>query len=305
MQFEPPLHTIFLCVGPTNSGKSYFSQNIIIPKLTKVLQDNNIRDNIQYVSSDNIRRMMINQPEMDKYAVSMCEASHQAFNMLYSYVDAVTTFPVNAHFVILDTTGLSKEYRDKINQIAKKNNYNIEVILFNFTNVQDYFKNGGDKEVIDIHVKKLRNTVIKEISKEFSKKHIIKSHLAPEQVEVKIADIDLYKKCLLDPEMKYLVIGDIHTCIDECKQLIINAGFTIDETGLIHRSERTQKCEIISLGDLVDKGSKTKETIEFFYMNVFDNKEVQIKIVRGNHDNAVMRLLTGKTKDDSYDTGFV
>src|SRR5690348_6469323 len=121
--FETNLHTIFLLVGPTNCGKSYFSEQILIPNLNKILKEKNITPNIQYISSDKIRRQLLSNENLDKYEYKMLEVSFQAFDLLYNYTDLVTQFPINSHFVIIDTTGLNKEFRDKIINIAKKNNY--------------------------------------------------------------------------------------------------------------------------------------------------------------------------------------
>lgn len=299
---ETQLHTIFVLLGPSNCGKTYFSKNILIPQLTKILSDNNILPNIQYISSDNIRRDLCNNQTLDKYDVSMYEVSKQAFNILYTYLDNVTQFPVNCHFAILDTTGMSKEFRDRVLEIAKRNNYNVELVLFNFNNVDEYFKYGGDKKIISSHVTKLRNTILKELGKDFNKKHTIKNH--GQYPEFKITDLALYKRCLLDTESKYIIIGDIHECIDETKQLLINIGFLIGDDNIIRRTNKTLNTNILFVGDLTDKGRKTKETVEFFYKNLY-NVDVPIKIVNGNHDNAVMKLLTGKQKETAYEDGFV
>lgn len=103
MQFETQLHTIFILVGPTNSGKTHFCQNVLIPGLNKA----HAGLNIQYISSDDIRRRLNNNMTLSKYDSRMTEVSHQAFRSLYHELDQVTQFPVNCHFAIVDTTGLN------------------------------------------------------------------------------------------------------------------------------------------------------------------------------------------------------
>ena len=301
-EFETSLHTIIVLIGPSNCGKSHFAKHTLIPNLTKILQDKDIIPNIQYISSDEIRRMLQSNPNLNKYDSVMLESSHQAFNLLYTYLDNVTQFPINAHFCILDTTGLNKEFREKVINIAKKNNYRIEAIVFNYNMMSDYFKNGGDKKVIEKHVKKLKSSVLREIGKEFDSKHIIKSQ--GQEFNIKISDLVLYKSCLLNPEKRYIVCGDLHEALDEFKQLITNVGFLIDENDIIRHTDKTKDLEIVSVGDLPDKGSSIRETVDFFHKNLH-NPEVTIRIVSGNHDFAIRKLILGQSKEESHPEGFV
>ncbi|SFV56956.1 Diadenosine tetraphosphatase [hydrothermal vent metagenome] len=93
---------------------------------------------------------------------------------------------------------------------------------------------------------------------------------------------------------EYIVIGDIHSCIDELKQLLIQNGFTIDNRGLIDLS--LAKKSIVLLGDFIDKGShqKIKETIEFIYTNYYhlNRNTQQLYLILGNHEKKVYQYLT-------------
>ena len=68
----------------------------------------------------------------------------------------------------------------------------------------------------------------------------------------------------LSNRYSYIVIGDVHGCIDELKLLLITDGFNIDKDGLIYNSSNKS---IILLGDFIDKANEEKltETIEFLY----------------------------------------
>ena len=114
-------HTIFLTVGPSGCGKTYFCKNILIPQLEKLSpQVNRNKVSINYVSSDDIRRNLLGQPDLDKNHYGMLTASKPAFDLLYAQVDAATTFPVNSEFVIVDTKGTNENFRKKIFDIAYK-----------------------------------------------------------------------------------------------------------------------------------------------------------------------------------------
>ncbi|AYV76985.1 MAG: calcineurin-like phosphoesterase [Barrevirus sp.] len=301
------LHTVLVLIGPSNCGKSYYSKNILIPYLTKRLQDNNILPNIQYISSDEIRRQLLGSSNQDKYSSVMMECSEQAFNLLYCYLDNVTQFPVNASYVIIDSTGLSEDIRKRIINISKKNNYNCECIVFNYSSNEDYFKFvNGDNKLISKQVKKLKTMVMKQLTKEFDKRHTVKNTDFVEPVNMVSTDnLQLYSRCMLNPDKQYLIIGDVHECIDEVKQLLINAGFTIDENNMIHHTDKTKNYEIVLVGDLLDKGNKVVTTVEFFHLNLFSNPEISIRSVEGNHEHALEQLLTDEKKEDSYEPGFV
>ena len=78
---ELDLFSLIITVGPTNCGKTFFTKNVLIPKLTNILKEKNIKPNIQYVSSDQIRRNCLND-DLSKYDQQMMEISSQVFDLL-------------------------------------------------------------------------------------------------------------------------------------------------------------------------------------------------------------------------------
>ncbi len=103
------------------------------------------------------------------------------------------------------------------------------------------------------------------------------------------------KNASLPCEDEYLVVGDVHGCVDELQQLLRQNGFVIDSDGLISTSS-IQNRAIILLGDFVDKGSHKKigETIEFVYKNYLHlNQERQcLYLIMGNHEVMVERFIS-------------
>ncbi len=116
---QTQVHTIYLTVGPTNCGKTTLIKNYLIPQLKSTSL------NIQYISSDNIRRELLGH-NYDKYNPQMLEVSVQTFDILYQKIKLVTNYPINAEFVFVDTTGLTEKFRDRIREIAIENHYHIE-----------------------------------------------------------------------------------------------------------------------------------------------------------------------------------
>ena len=101
---------------------------------------------------------------------------------------------------------------------------------------------------------------------------------------------------ILPSNNEYIIIGDVHGCIDEFKTLLNKQGFTIDKKGYIESNDQNRHKSIILLGDFVDKASEEKltQTIEFIYKNFYHlNQENQrFYLIRGNHEEMVYRYIT-------------
>jgi hypothetical protein len=77
---------------------------------------------------------------------------------------------------------------------------------------------------------------------------------------------------------RVIIIGDIHGCLDELEELLKKCG--IDET----------TDTLIFVGDLVNKGPKSAETIKF--VRELTERGVAY-CVMGNHDLATLRVYDG------------
>lgn len=100
---------------------------------------------------------------------------------------------------------------------------------------------------------------------------------------------------VLPLNMEYIVIGDVHGCIDELKTLLAKQGFLSNSEGLLQLTPQNQHKSIILLGDFVDKGSeeKIKETIEFIYKNHHHLNQTtkHLHLILGNHEEMVYRYI--------------
>lgn len=72
-----------------------------------------------------------------------------------------------------------------------------------------------------------------------------------------------------------IVVGDIHGCFDELKELIDKVQLTQDD-------------RVISVGDLITKGPKSREVLELFMT------DARFTTVIGNHDLALRRKWYGE-----------
>lgn len=75
-----------------------------------------------------------------------------------------------------------------------------------------------------------------------------------------------------------IVVGDIHGCFDELKDLLDKVGLNPDD-------------RVISVGDLITKGPKSREVLELFMT------DARFTTVIGNHDLALRRKWYGEDVD--------
>ena len=292
MNIKTQLHTIFLLVGPTECGKSTFAKNILIPQLEYSLPEKNFYANVQYLSSDAIRQEILGY-NYDKYDEIMMESSGQAFRLLEEKLKMVTSYPVNAEFIVVDTTGLSLEFRNNVIETAKKNHYNIEVIVFDYKNRDEYYKSERSKKVITKHIQRLKKEVLPSLSREnYGQIHRIKEKVnRTEDFQIEITDLEIYTKCLLDEKTKYIIVGDVHECVDTLIKLMESYGFYQDNGKIKISDSVKEETKFVLLGDWIDKGKKTREITEF----LFENREHFI-LLKGNHENFVYNKIKGNIK---------
>lgn len=101
---------------------------------------------------------------------------------------------------------------------------------------------------------------------------------------------------LLPKNNEYIIIGDVHGCIDELKTLLFKQGFPTNKKGYLELNEKNHHKSIILLGDFIDKASPEKltETILFIYQNFYhlNQERVRFYLIRGNHEEMVYRYIT-------------
>jgi predicted kinase len=284
MNIKP--HTIYILVGPSNCGKSSFA--------SAVVDECQKRDiSCAVVSSDNCRRELLCDHSVDKMDERMMPVSSQAFDLLAKRVDLHSQYPVNTPVIIVDSTGLDRRFQDEMIEIAKRNNYDVELVLFDYASRSEYFAEDMSqlqREVTKRHVDKFRKYILPNLPN-ISKQRI--KGLGKYKVTLS-NDFVVLKRCKF-PKGKYLVIGDIHGCYDELLECLQKNGVTIDD-GRITSSPYEQ---IITVGDYLDKGPKIEETVNFLFAN-----QAYISHCVGNHENYIHGRMTGKIGSDEHDDKF-
>jgi len=281
-QIDFRMHTIIIMVGPSGCGKTYFTENKLIPGLKA---GGDVK--VHHIASDDIRREILGEPDLSKMDFKMLNASKPAFELLNARVKALSSYPVNADFIIVDSTGLSKDFRDSLKGIAEANNYNIAVVMFDYKGRAPYYEylseNEESKAATSRHIDYMRKEVMRDVSKRnYSNIIKIKSHDL-ENYKVEISNYDEQEACNLPDEFDYITIGDIHGCYDEFVALIEKNGFYIEDGNILHDEDDKR---IVLVGDLVDKGYDVGGVIELVHKNL----DV-IFMSLGNHENFVYRFL--------------
>lgn len=281
-------HTIFLMIGASNCGKTHYCKNVLIPQLESLSVPNNRNNlNISYISSDDIRRDLLNDSTMNKYHPAMLSSSNLAFDILYKKVESVTSFPINSEFVIIDTKGTYEPFREKIYDIALKNRYNVIPVIINYKNFDDYKYEGHIREHIKIDIQKTRKSLIG-IKKNPAVRDliVIKNKDFNSLPKLEFKGHDDYLNCIVQNSNNYLIISDIHGCYNEFISLLAKNNINVDkDTHKIIQNDYNKK--IIIAGDYIDNGNQVFDMIEFCYQNLNE-----IRIIIGNHENRLYKELT-------------
>ncbi|WP_246281272.1 AAA family ATPase [Saccharibacillus qingshengii] len=348
MEIRTKVHTILMLIGPTECGKTTFAERVLLPKLKLDTPERGLHGNVQLLSSDRIRQEMLGY-EYDKYDSVMLEASEQTFALLFERLKLATTFPINAEFVIVDTTGLSEDFRQQVRAIAEENHYNVEAVVFDYRKRSDYYASERSKRLISTHINRLKKDVLPALAREgYDAVHRVKAKdfglggsagpaaatgagtvetaEATEAAEatgaagttgavgisgsageagsassevsssseestgytVVVENQESYVGCILPQGRGSIVIGDVHESVDALRGLLLDYGCTFEDGQLI-LPEKLADTDFILAGDWIDKGKRTRETIEFLHAN-----RKHFLLVKGNHENFVYKYLRGE-----------
>lgn len=272
--FTIPLHSIIITIGPSGCGKTTFCQRVLIPKLTQ----KDARLKVAYVSSDEIRKSLLPAGEYTKLDSSMLDVSEQAFNLLYAQVNALSSFPVKSEFIVVDSTALGDVFRTKILEIAERNHYGVVAFVFNYKSIDTYFRyaiSDHHRRVISDQHRRFKENVIREIKTSvYSKVYRLSEHIVDANIDT--PQCKEYFACFLNPNFRYVIIGDLHESLDELIALLEKYKITLTPEGYLHVPEGIK---VILVGDLIDKGSRLRDTIDFVHRNLD-----RMILIRGNHD---------------------
>lgn len=296
------LHTIVTLIGISGSGKSTKAK-----QLDELARSKGLKSVI--LSSDDCRHELLLDDKYHHHDSEMIHVSDKAFDLMMYKAELYLKWPHNANLVILDAMHLYKEDRQKIIDLANKYCYDIIGMVLEYSNVEEYFLGLDErysKKLISRQLKKFHTETMSELGR----------RLYDDTIRVKSKTESTELECLFDVsnlgtglynDKHHFVVGDIHECVKSFKDLLEKVGFKIEK--IIEKDGENDTIKekiigrddvmIITVGDILDKGNKTKETIEFMYDNID-----RIIHIWGGHESFVYRYLKGQIKQKNVNMEF-
>lgn len=194
-----------------------------------------------------------------------------------------------AKLTVVDTTNMAPEQCKSLIQLARQYHILPSIIVLNIP-LKDYTKeeNHANTKAVSLKHKQLEQ-FIKYLKKSHNlvALHVLNAIAVVHTVHIECQPIWTDKS---SEEGPFDIIGDIHGCFDETKQLLEKLGYRIqknDQYKVTHPENR----KIIFVGDLVDRGPNSVEVLRL----VMDATASGIAFcVNGNHDDKLKRKLMGR-----------
>lgn len=252
------MKVLIITVGAQGSGKSYTIKKAKLENYS--------------VSSDSLRILYSGIFPDGENGLSISEKDNSYIwnNLILSILE--NRFRLGL-FTILDSTGLFN--LKSITELAKKYGYRIAAVLFDNVSLKECINNVRNRDI--------GNNISEEVIKDFFMR--MKDFKLSGANIYKASDYDSAETALLEAskwDSFYLnekefekydnikVIPDLHGEYDVFKKFLEKENYFKDE-----------KIAYIFVGDLIDRGSKSKELIDYFlYNDIPDN----IYFTEGNHD---------------------
>jgi protein phosphatase len=274
MRVTIPELSLVVLIGPSGSGKSTFARKHFKP--TEIL------------SSDFCRGLVSDDENSQA-------ATKDAFEILH-FIGSKRL--AAGHLTVVDATNVQPEARKPLVALARQYHCLPVAVVLNLSEriCQDRNQDRPDRDfgrhVIAQQQRQLRRSLRGLEREGFRHVHIFESAEDLDAVEIVRQPLWNNRKGERGP---FDIIGDVHGCCDELRDLLVALGYAIEETedGVGTRSivRHPENRRVVLLGDLVDRGPKIVETLRL----AMDMVETETAIVvPGNHDIKLLRKLKGK-----------
>lgn len=263
MKIDIPELCLVVLVGVTGSGKSTFARRCFLPT--------------EVVSSDWCRALVADD-ETDQSATA------DAFDLLH-YVVAKRL--ARGRLAVVDATNVQPEARKPLVELARRHHclpvaivLDIDPELAQSRNAERPDRRFGEHVVRGQH-RQLRRS-LRHLEREGFR------HVTVLRGPAEIDTAELVRKKLWNDKRgehgPFDIIGDVHGCIDELRDLLRALGY--DDDGVPPPGRRA-----VFVGDLVDRGPDTPAVLELVMRMVAAGHAY---CVPGNHENKLARKLRGK-----------
>lgn len=274
MKLTIPELSLIVLIGSSGCGKSTFARKHFQPT--------------EIISSDFCRGLVANV-ENDQ------TVSYAAFDVLY-YIAAKRLELGN--LTVIDATNVQESSRQPLVQLAREYHCLPVAIVFNLPEkiCQERNRNRTDRQVgehvIRNHTQQLKRSLRSLKREGFRHIFVLDS---PEDIDqVEIVRQPLWNN-LKHEKGPFDLIGDIHGCIDELKQLLEKLGYQVQTAtdtlgGTDYSIIPSEGRKAVFLGDLIDRGPGVTEVLKLVMSMV---KSGSAYCVPGNHDIKLLKKLNG------------
>ncbi|MEO1393254.1 MAG: polynucleotide kinase-phosphatase [Cyanobacteria bacterium J06634_5] len=283
MRITIPDLSLVLLMGASGAGKSSFAKKHFLS--TEIL------------SSDHYRGV-VSDDETDQ------SASKDAFDVLH-YIAAKRL--AAGKLTVIDATNVQIEARKPLLKLAKDYHFFVVAIALNLPaevclarNKQRPDRQFGP-HVVRNHVENLQRSL-----RNFKREKIRHSYVLNSLEEINAVEIErqpLWNNRKEDPG-PFDIIGDVHGCCDEVEQLLQKLGYLKeqeitdpDNFWCFPTYYHPEGRKAVFLGDLIDRGPRILDTLKLVH-NMMSGCSGMC--IMGNHENKLMRKLSGKNVKVSY-----
>lgn len=276
MEIKVPELSLVVLIGVSGSGKSSFAKKFF--KRTEIL------------SSDECRALVSDDENNQA-------ATKDAFEVLYYIAEKRLK---NGLLTVIDATNVQKESRKGLIDLAKSHHCLPVAIVLDLPekvcserNLNRADRNFGN-HVIRQQAQQLKRSIRNLKHEGFKNIYTFKS---VEEIDgvIGIKREKLYndKKDEIGP---FDIIGDVHGCFEELKELLIKLGYEINhveanEVNFGFEVTAPENRKAIFLGDLVDRGPDSPSVLRLVMSMVYSGIAY---CVPGNHDAKLQKYLSGK-----------
>lgn len=266
---EYPACALVILCGPSGSGKSTFAAKHFRPS--------------QIVSSDQCRVMIAD----DAATQAINDAT---FDLLTHWLELRLK---HRRFTVVDSTALKPFARENLSKLAKKHQVPCYALALDVP-VEECIRRDRlraerqvGERVIRRHHAQFDNAR-REIARD---KSLVGHHiLAVEDMETVV----IRQGTSARNGQRFDIIGDIHGCWDELKELWDTLGYVRDERGLpVHPDGRIP----VFVGDLADRGPDSPRVLRTAASLVAAGEAL---FAPGNHDDKLFRMLRGRNVTRSH-----
>ena len=270
MKITVPELSLVLLVGPSGCGKSTFARQHFKP--TEVL------------SSDYCRGL-VSDDENDQ------TSTKEAFEVLHFIARKRLAA---GRLTVIDATNVQPDSRKPLVALAREFHVLPMAIVFDFPEKVCLERNRSrpnrdfGPHVVRNQAQQLRRSLRGLEREGFRGVHVFKSPEELNGLEIERQPMWTNRRSEHGP---FDIIGDVHGCFDELRELMTTLGYSIQRNGEGLRVVTPEGRKAVFLGDLVDRGPKIPEVLKLVMSMVEAGAAL---CVPGNHDMKLLQKLRGK-----------